>query len=84
MFHKVKAVQPLQDMQLLVRFEEGTTKRYDVKPLLSKWKQFNALSVAGLFGCACVDVGGYGIVWNDELDLSCNELWENGQTVSTQ
>ena len=29
------------------------------------------------------DVGGYGIVWNDELDLSCDELYENGKIVST-
>ena len=30
-----------------------------------------------------VDVGGYGIVWSDELDLSCDELFENGETVET-
>ena len=30
-----------------------------------------------------VDAGGYGIVWNDDLDLSCNELYENGVTVQT-
>ena len=30
-----------------------------------------------------VDVGGYGIVWNDDLDLSCDELWENGVQVDT-
>ena len=30
-----------------------------------------------------VDVGGYGIIWNDELDLSCDELWDNGTTVET-
>ena len=24
-----------------------------------------------------VDVGGYGISWNDEIDLSCDELWDN-------
>ena len=22
--------------------------------------------------------GEYGISWNDEIDLSCDELWENG------
>ena len=31
-----------------------------------------------VFASVTVDVGGYGIVWNDELDLSCDELWENG------
>ena len=35
------------------------------------------------FGCVCVDVGGYGIVWNDNLDLACDELWENGVAVQT-
>lgn len=24
------------------------------------------------------DKGGYGISWNDEIDLSCDELWEIG------
>ena len=33
------------------------------------------------FGCVAVDAGGYGIVWSDELDLSCDELWENGESV---
>ncbi len=28
-----------------------------------------------------VDVGGHGIVWNDDLDLSSDELWENGVQV---
>ena len=35
------------------------------------------------FECVSVDVGGYGIVWNDDLDLSCDELWENGVQVDT-
>ena len=30
-----------------------------------------------------VDAGGYGISWNDDLDLSCDELWENGTVVET-
>ena len=30
-----------------------------------------------------VDTGGYGIIWNDDLDLSCDELFENGETVKT-
>lgn len=36
-----------------------------------------------LFAEVEVDTGGYGIVWNDELDLSCDELYENGKTVTT-
>jgi len=31
-----------------------------------------------------VDASGFGIFWNDEIDLSCNELWENGQIVRSE
>lgn len=34
-----------------------------------------------LFQQVQVDTGGYGISWNDELDLSAEEIWENGKRV---
>lgn len=78
MFHKVKEVLPFPDMRLSVLFADGTTKTYDVAPLLEKLDAFKALEDEHAFNGVEVDVGGYGIVWNDDLDLSCNELWENG------
>ncbi len=84
MFHKVKNVSALPDYRLSVQFAEGVTKLYDVKPLFDRLPVFKSLlEHPGEFGCVSVDVGGYGIVWNDELDLSCDELWENGVQVQT-
>ena len=84
MFHKVKTVSPLPDFRLSVQFSEGVTKHYDVKPLFEKLSVFTALeNDPALFGCVSVDVGGYGIIWGDELDLSCDELWEHGTAVAT-
>lgn len=84
MFHKVKAVNALPDYRLSVQFIEGVTKIYDVKPLFLKWDAFKELERAPeLFFSVEVDAGGYGIVWNDDLDLSCDELYENGETVQT-
>ena len=84
MFHKVKAVNALPDYCLSVQFSEGVTKIYDVKPLFSKWPTFKTLeSSPELFSGVEVDAGGYGIIWNDDLDLSCDELFENGKTVKT-
>ena len=84
MFHKVKAVNALPNYCLSVQFAEGVTKIYDVKLLFAKWAPFKVLENAPeLFSCAEVDVGGYGIIWNDELDLSCDELFHNGETVKT-
>lgn len=83
MFHKIKNVSPLPDYRLTVQFVEGVTKIYDVKPLFQKLPAFSALNNNHEFEAVCVDTGGYGIVWNDELDLSCDELWENGVAVKT-
>ena len=84
MFHRVKNVFPLEDYKLLVQFVSGVTKIYDVKPLFDKWNSFKALKNAPeLFSNVEVDVGGYGIIWNDELDLSCDELFANGETIKT-
>jgi hypothetical protein len=78
MFHKIKQVQPMPDMFLHVTFETGENKSYDVKPLLQKYQLFQPLTKNGIFNKVQVDTGGCGISWNDEIDLSCNELWDNG------
>ena len=84
MFHKIKNVFALPEYRLSVQFSEGLTKIYDVKPLFEKLPAFVALQEnADTFACVSVDVGGYGIVWNDDLDLSCDELWEHGVQVDT-
>lgn len=84
MFHKVKSVAPLSNFTLSVQFSEGVTKLYDLKPLFERIPAFLYLNEnPAEYDCVSVDVGGYGIVWNDELDLSCNELWENGTVVET-
>lgn len=84
MFHKVKCVTALSDFKLSVQFAEGVTKIYDMAPLVERLPVFAELKDdPQLFYCVEVDVGGYGIIWNDDLDLSCDELWENGVAVET-
>lgn len=82
MFYKVKNVEPLDDYILLVAFQNGINKKYDIKLLLEKWSVFKDLiNIPGLFKQVKVDNGGYGISWNENIDLSCNELWNNGIEV---
>ena len=76
--HKVKSVLPLDDFVLEVAFIEGGTKRYDVKPLFGEIPYFSDLTENDIFSKVVVSPGGYGIIWNDDVDLSCDELWENG------
>ena len=81
MFHKVKNVKALPDYILKIYFINGICN-YDVKPLFEIWQPFRALQyTTNLFSLVKVDAGGYGISWNDDLDLSCDELWENGKSA---
>jgi len=57
-------------------------KKYDIKPLFQKWEIFkNLISITELFKSVKVDKGRYGISWNEDIDLSCNELWNNEEVV---
>lgn len=79
MFHKVKDIKPIREYVLSATFYDGTIKTYDIEPLFSEIEVFNTLKdIPHLFEQVKVDVGGYGICWNDEIDLSCDELWDNG------
>lgn len=82
MFYKAKAVKPLPEYSLSVRFSTGEIRKYNVKSLFEKWEQFKALAVIqDLFEQIKADTGGYGVSRNDDMDLSCNELYENGVKV---
>jgi hypothetical protein len=85
MFYKVQEVKPLPDYCLLVRFMTGETKRYDIKPHISEWDAFKTLThIQGLFEQVHVDAHGYGIAWNDDIDLDCNTLYEYGEQITAQ
>ena len=80
MFYKVKSVNALPSYKLSIQFINGITKIYDVEPLIQKYNYFKPLKEEPLlFNSVMVDQGGYGIIWNDEIDISSNELWTNGK-----
>jgi hypothetical protein len=74
---RISHVKPLEQATLLVRFENGVDKVYDCRPLLGR-PQFRLLANAALFRNVRLDPGGYGISWNDDIDLSEYELWTRG------
>ncbi|MBM3335651.1 DUF2442 domain-containing protein [Candidatus Sumerlaeota bacterium] len=78
---RIKSAQPIGNLELLVRFDNNIEKTYDCAPLLSR-PQFQLLKVPAFFRAVRVDAGGYGISWNDDLDLSEYELWTNGKPAA--
>lgn len=85
MVHKIKSVEPLENCIISTVFFDGTIKEYDLKKLYDIFPQFKVFDIdKKLFNNVQVDAGGYGISWNDELDLDANDLWEDGQEVGKE
>jgi hypothetical protein len=78
---RIQSVCPVDRTRLLVQFENGEQRLYDCSPLLSR-PQFQLLANPAFFRTVRVDAGGYGVSWNDDLDLSEHELWTNGTPLS--
>jgi hypothetical protein len=78
---RLASVAPLEETQLLVRFANGVEKVYDCRRVLDL-PQFGLLRDPAFFRSVKVDPGGYGISWNDDIDLSEYELWVNGKPIS--
>lgn len=77
---RIKSVTPLKERRLLITFTNGVQKVYDCRQILNL-ERFQLLRYEAFFKAVTVDPGGYGISWNDEMDLSEYELWSKGVEV---
>lgn len=64
-------------------FIDGVVKRYDILSLADKFPQLNALKNRNLFLKGKL-LGWSGIYWNDELDIECDTVYEEGEDVSSE
>ena len=79
---KIKAVKPLDNMILMVTFDNNIMKHDDVKKIIDKFPVFEELKNKSIFNLAHVDCGGYGVSWTEEIDLSEYEIWDKGIQIS--
>ena len=63
-----------------VVFQDGLVKQYDMSVLFEKYPQLMLLEDRELFLSGQLQ-GYYGIVWNDELDIETETIYQNGTTV---
>ena len=68
-----------EDTKLHVLFMDGKTKQYDMEDAIKDVPQLAALRNRDLFLKGRLEMGG--IVWNDELDIAIEEIYENGKVV---
>ena len=77
-YPKIKSVKALRGKKLEVYFESGIKKIYDCSSIIRK-KPFSDLKEDALFKNVHVETGGYGVAWNDNIDLSESEIWLKGK-----
>ena len=80
MFHKAIKLEYREGTTLELTFQDGKVKRYDMSALFSKYPQLEALKDRTLFTSGKL-LGPYGIVWNDDLDIEAETIYEDGETV---
>lgn len=78
---RIGSLKALDNMILEIKFTNGTIKRYDAKELLELSSDFEILKEPSIFKLAQVEVGGIGVYWTKNLDISAYDLWEDGIMV---
>lgn len=78
MFHKAFDLKYKEGTTLEVYFQTGEVKSYDMAKMFQKYPQMKALEDRSLFTSGKL-IGGYGIIWNDELDFEIETIYQDGQ-----
>jgi hypothetical protein len=77
----IDSLEMIEPFRLRAIFIDGTEKEYDLqrwqhRPEFSSLFRHSALQTA-----VRIEPGGYGISWNDNIDLSAEEIYGNGTDV---
>ena len=77
----ITKIETKEDMVLIATFADGEVVSFDVKTMIEKFPVFKALENETLFNSVVIDGIGYGISWNDELDLSSDGIYNRGKHI---
>ena len=77
-YPKISKAIAIKPYKIKVTFNNNTTKLYNFEYLLNL-DDFYLLKDYSFFESFKISSGGYGLEWNDEIDISEAELWKNGQ-----
>lgn len=79
MYFSVKKVRPVPDYELVLTFEDGNVKKFDMKPFLEKGI-FRELKNEEMFNTVRVSFST--VVWDNEADFDPEALYEGGLPIA--
>lgn len=80
MFHKAVDLTFGDGTVLELTFQSGEVKQYDMASLFAKYPMLEALKDRELFTSGKL-MGAYGIIWNDDIDIETETIYEDGVTI---
>ena len=79
MYNRILKVNFNSNYVIVCEFNDGSIKEYDFKNLFNKYPIFKRLkNEPNLFINGYVASGGCGIIFDDELDIASEEIYNNG------
>ena len=83
-FFPIRTMTIIDGYEVLVHFRNGKAKTYDFAELFKNFEPLNPLlHDYDRFKNFRISVGGYGIIWDDELDLAAEEVWYDGTPIES-
>lgn len=76
MFKKIAAVQPFAGTELVVWFADGEARLFDAKAFIQSNSDYKSLADEELFNTVTLAAEGYGVSWDNDLDLGCKEIYD--------
>lgn len=74
-------IEAKENLILIATFADGEVVSFDVKTLFERYPVFRTLEDEKLFNSVVIDGVGYGISWNDDLDLSSDGIYSRGKHI---
>ena len=71
----------LEGTKVQITFVDGKIMAYDLASLISKYPFLKVLEDREFFLTGRIDVGGCGVVWNDDVDFDVMDAYECGELV---
>lgn len=82
MTHHIARATMINNEILQAVFLGGEVIQYNLRQMVSAFPQFlDIINNPSLAANISTDIGGYGVSWNDELDIDAETIWANGTLI---
>ena len=83
MLHRAIKIEYKKNASFELTFRTGEVKLLNMEKMFDTYPQLEALKDRKLFTSGKLSPGGYGVIWNEDLDIEAETIYEEGKLVRT-